>query len=124
MLKMPKSLLKSESKVIPQGNMMFKLKLSLFWFGFCHLEHGTSQNNHPVPTVYPIPSQRKLKRTNCDKDKTLTFILTPGLPSHQIFQMVPKSFRCVQLFQMCQNVTNVTKYIRNFHSYALQDAQI
>ena len=48
MLKMPKSLLKSESKVIPQGNMMFKLKLSLFWFGFCHLEHGTSQNNHPA----------------------------------------------------------------------------
>ena len=27
---------------------MFKLKLSLFWFGFCHLEHGTSQNNHPA----------------------------------------------------------------------------
>ena len=33
---------------IPQGNMMFKLKLSLFWFGFCHLQHGTSQNNHPA----------------------------------------------------------------------------
>ena len=48
MLKMPKSLLKSKNKVIPQGNMMFKLKLSLFCFGFCHIQHGTSQNDNPA----------------------------------------------------------------------------
>ena len=32
---------------------------------------------------------------------------------------VSKNFRCVQLFQMCQNISHVTKSIRNFHSYAL-----
>ena len=53
MLKMPKSLLKSENKVIPQGNVMFKLKLSLFCLDFAIL------NTEQVKITTLHPPQKK-----------------------------------------------------------------